>query len=356
MWRATAMAVFLMACTAGQPPASLDARIDALFAAYAEGVQPGYAIGIVRDGELVFARGYGYGNLARRELITPDTSLNLASLSKQLTAAAVALEIVDGRLDPDGTLGAYWPESPEFVHDISIAHLIYMTSGLPEYYRLPSPRGGWLSENEFTVDDAVGAVFAAGELEFAPGSRWAYSNSNYQVLAELVARRNDTRFPEFMRTRVFEPAGMQGAWVDAPIDLERDGRALSYNWENGAWQESPRKSPHYGGSGVYASLRDLAKWDAALYGESVFGEAFTRQMLATRRFAHDKENDAFGLVHSEYRGHPIIWYEGGDYGVSTYMVRLPEREETVICLANFGDAGCLGKARAVVDVLLAFYP
>lgn len=79
-------------------------------------------------------------------------------------------------------------------------------------------------------------------------------------------------------------------------------------------------------------------------------------MLSTRRFEHDKANDAFGLVHGSYEGLDTIWYEGGDYGVSTFMVHLPQRDETVICLANFGHGGCGSKAWAVIDLLRGYVP
>ncbi|MEL7486694.1 MAG: serine hydrolase domain-containing protein, partial [Pseudomonadota bacterium] len=234
--------------------------------------------------------------------------------------------------------------------------LIYMTSGLAEYYDLPSPKGGWRSEDAFTVDDAISAVFASGALVYEPGARWTYSNINYQLLAELAGRLNGASFPDHLREAVFAPLEMENAWVDAPIDVERPSRATSYVWydDDDAWRVAPRLSPHYGGSGVYASLNDLAKWDAALYRDAAFGETFARLMLSTRKYNHDKDNDAFGLVHGTYQGEKTIWYEGGDYGVSTYMAHLPGRSQTVICLSNFGHGRCADKARAVIDILFAF--
>ena len=117
-----------------------------------------------------------------------------------------------------------------------------------------------------------------------PGTRWTYSNINYQLLAEVAARRNGKSFAALMEEAIFAPLGMSHTWVDAPIDIERSTRATSYGWddETSDWFIAPRLSPHYGGSGMYSSLRDLAKWDAALYTDKAFGEAFTQQMLATR--------------------------------------------------------------------------
>lgn len=348
----------LSACVAARASQTLEQRIDPLFAAYDVGDRPGYAIGIVEDGTLVFSKGYGLADLGSGTPITAETSFNLASLSKQFTGAALALELQKGTVDLDDPLHMHWDDLPEFMGNITLGHLAYMTSGLTEYYNLPSPRGGWASEDEFTVDDAIAAVFASGQVEYSPGTRWTYSNINYQLLAEVTAGLNGTTFSSHINEAVFEPLGMTRTWVDAPLDNTRPGTALSYNWSDdlGDWDRTPRLSPHYGGSGVYSSLSDLARWDFELYRSNQLGEEFSDFMLATRAYQHDKTNDALGLVYGSYRSLKTIWYEGGDYGVSTYMVHLPERGQTVICLANFGDARCANKARAVIDVLLAFDP
>ena len=361
-WVIFALGAFaLVACMAAGEEAGADdgrplqARVDALFTSHENELHPGYAVAIIRNGEVILARGYGLADLETRRPISPDTPFNLASLSKQFTGAAVALEIGEGRMNLDDRLARHRPDAPAFMSEITIAHLVYMTSGLPEYYTLPSPRGGWSSEDEFTVDDAIRAVYAAGALEYEPGTRWTYSNINYQLLAQAVAATSGGSFPAYVDSNIFKPLGMTNSWVDAPIDASRSTRAVSYvrSVLGGEWREAPRRSPHYGGSGVFASINDLAKWDRALYVESMFGEEFTRRMLSTRRFAHDKDNDAFGLVHGSYRGLATIWYAGGDYGVSTYFIRLPERNETIICLANFADAACDSKVRSIIDVLLA---
>jgi len=347
---------FLIGCASANSNSNIESRIDGLFAAYEAGNRPGYAIGVISNGELIHAKGYGMADVGARIPITANTAFNLASISKQFTGASVALEIEAGRIELDDRLSAHWTDLPDFMSEITIGHLVYMTSGLQEYYTLESPRGGWLSEDEFTVDDAIGAVFASGQLAYEPGTRWTYSNINYQLLAELTSRLNDLSFAEHMKAAIFAPLGMENTWVDAPLKNNREGIARAYVWSDDAagWQVAPRLSPHYGGSGMFSSLNDLVKWDRALYQTDQLGEGFGARMLSTRKYAHEKENDAFGLVLGSYEGQPTIWYEGGDYGVSSYIVRLPEREETVICLSNFGNGRCADKARAVVDLLKAF--
>jgi CubicO group peptidase (beta-lactamase class C family) len=331
-------------------------RIDAIFADMS-GDRPGYAVGVVSNGRLAIFRAYGVADLETRAPITADTAFNLASLSKQFTAAAVAREIVRGRIGLDDPLGRHWPGLPAFLQPVTIGHLIYMTSGIPEYFTLPSPKGGWTSEDRFTVRDSLSAVFKADRLLFQPGSRWAYNNSNYQLLAALVARLNRTDFPTHMARAVFQPLQMRHSWVDAPLQ-KRASMARSYVPAafGAGWREAPRLSPHYGGSGMFSTINDLARWDAALFRDRALGDRFSRLMLSTRRYAHPKANDAFGLVHGQRGGVATLWYEGGDYGVSTFMIRVPAHRLTVICLANFAEANCASRANQIVDAALEDMP
>lgn len=328
----------------------LAAAIDELFSDVS-GDRPGYAVGIVIDGCLAVAGGYGLADLKSGERITANTTFNLASLSKHFTATAVAAEIVAGQLTLDDPLSDHWHGLPEFMRNVQIGHLVYMTSGVPEYFSLPSPRGGWASADRFTVEDAISAVFKSGELVFEPGTQWAYNNSNYILLAELVARLNRTTFAEHMENRFFEPLGMENTWVDARLERRRgSSRAYVRGVANVGWREVPRLSSHYGGSGVFSTLNDLARWDVALFRDKVFGRDLAELVVSTRRYAHPKDNDAFGLVHGRRNGIPILWYEGGDEGVTTFVVRAPRPGITVYCLANFANADCRERAYAAIDL------
>jgi len=330
------------------------AAIDAVFADV-EGVErPGYAVGVVRGGELVYGRGFGGADLDHGIAITPDTVFNVASLSKQFTGAAVALLVVRGELRLEDEVRRHIREFPRRFGAVRVEHLVYMTSGLPEYFRLGRPGGrDWLLDH-FTVDDALAAVFAQPALEFEPGSRWAYSNTNYQLLAEIVERVAGVPFDEFMEREIFGPLGLRDTHVDVDLGRIVPRRATGYNRldDGDGYRREIRRSPHYGGSGVFSTVSDLARWDRSLRDHRLAGPELTQLLLSTRRFDHDKSNDAFGLVWGELDGHRTLWYEGGDLGFSSYMVRLPDDDLTVIVLSNLGTGRAAERARAVLKVLL----
>ncbi|HYI00460.1 serine hydrolase domain-containing protein [Hyalangium sp.] len=152
--------------------AETKAQIDALFAEHDRADTPGYAVGIIKDGRLVFAKGYGQANLDDQIPITPRTSFHLASLSKQFTAAAIALLILDGQVSLEDPVSKYLPETARFGPDLRVKHLLYMTSGLPEYMSLPRKSGmPWYSAYYFTREEALAATLSADKLDFAPGTR-----------------------------------------------------------------------------------------------------------------------------------------------------------------------------------------
>ena len=348
------------------------ARIDEIFASFDRDGSPGYAVGVVRNGKLVFARGYGRAELDNNTPITPQTSFHLASLSKQFTAAAIALLITDGKLSLDTPVSEFVPEVNSFGADLRIKHLIYFTSGLPEYTTLPRQSGmPWFSFFYFTTDEAVATSLGAGKLNFVPGTKWEYSNINYMLLARIVERVSGMPFADFLQARIFKPLDMSASLLNDDSTVVIPNRATGYadrsdqailkelasigiRAHNGPGPvRLPRISPHYGGSGVFSTIEDLAKWDANFYTHQLAGQVFTEQMLHREKFAYDKDNDAFGLVHGDFHGRPMIWFSGGDLDTSTFMARLPKERLTVICLSNKLGGDAEGKAKRILDLLLA---
>lgn len=346
-------------------------RIETLFAPFDRADAPGYAIGVVREGQLVYARGFGRADLEQDAPITPHTVFHLASLSKQFTAAAIALLVLDGQLKLEAPVADFIPEARKYGRALQVRHLIYFTSGLSEYFTLPRAKGlPWFSFHVFTNDEALATALAVPRLKFEPGTRWDYNNTNYMLLARIVERVSGQRFADFLRQRLFEPLGMRSSLLnDDPTTVipqratgyaERaDAEILSALHSVGVdarpgrgFVRLPRISPHYGGSGVFSSVEDLARWDATLDAHRLAGPAFTELMLHRERFAHAKDNDAFGLVHGLFEGRPMLWFSGADFDTSTVMLRLTEERLTVICLSNNPKGDAEAKARQVMKLLL----
>jgi CubicO group peptidase (beta-lactamase class C family) len=183
--------------------------IDKIFAPYATQNSPGYVLGLIKNGNLVFAKGYGQANLDDGIALTPRTAFHLASLSKQFTGAAVALLILAGKLSLEDPVSKYIPETAKYGGNLRIKHLVYMTSGLPEYTDLPRQSGlPWMAFYYFTRNEAISAALKPDNLEFPPGAQWAYRNINYMILTRIVEKISGQPYAAFMREKVFRPLGI----------------------------------------------------------------------------------------------------------------------------------------------------
>jgi CubicO group peptidase (beta-lactamase class C family) len=344
--------------------------VNQIFSAYARKDSPGYVLGIIREGEFVFAKGYGQANLDDRVSITPETAFHLASVSKQFTAAAIALLILEGRLSLADPVSRYIPEAAKYGDGLRIEHLLYMTSGIREYSELPRKNGQpWMTFYYFTRDESIRTALEPAQLEFIPGTKWAYRNINYMLLTRIVEVVAHQPFATFMRERIFLPLRMLHSLVDDDTTEVIPNRATGYAPRSDprlikeladvgvkihpgeGWARLVRVSPHFGGSGVFTTLNDLLLWDRNWYTGALAGLGFTELMNQRRVFEHPKDNDAFGLVHRKLFGHRMLDYSGGDTDASTYMARFPDDHLTIICLSNMPLGDAEGKARMVLDLL-----
>jgi len=344
-------------------------KIDSLFQDI-NASTPGYMIGVIKDSNFIFEKGYGLANLEYKVPITSKSAFNIASLSKQFTAASIALLMIEGKVDMEDNIKKYIPEFSDFEHEIRIKHLIYMTSGINDYYYNPRKNGAdWSSLNFFSIDTAIIASLSSEALMYPPGEKWSYSNINYMLLTKVVEKVSNMKFSDFVLEKLFEPLGMANSYVNDDIFQVIPNRVNGYNYrdeentkgliESGylnakgkGFLQINRNSPHYGGSGIYTTMDDLKKWIVNFQTKKFGGAAFYNLMHKTMKFEHDKANDAFGLAIGDFNGHEIVWYEGGDWGFSSYMMRFPKDNLTVICLSNLGSGNARKYANRIMDVLI----
>ncbi len=334
-------------------PAQTRAAIDALFAEWDRDDTPGAALGIIRDGDLVYARGYGQANLDYRATLGPSSPFYIASTSKQFTATAVALLALDGKLALDDDIRKWIPEIPQYQRPITVRHLIHHTSGLRDYLSLMSVQGRSF-EDSFTNDDAVALLAKQRGLNFPPGSAYLYSNSNYALLVTLIERVTGKSAQELADQRIFQPLGMYRThWGDDPHRVER-GRVTSYAPTS---PTSYRRFIHnftaHGDGNLWSTVEDLARWDRNFETGAVGGKELLALQLE-RGVLDDgtRIQYAFGLAHGEHGGRPMVAHGGAFLGFRTELVRFPAQRTSVIVLSNLATFDAGAKALAVADILL----
>lgn len=294
---------------------------------------PGLALAVVKNGEVIKAKGYGLANLELDVRVTTDSVFELASVTKSFTATAIMMLVEEGKVGLDDKISTYLINAPYTWRDITVRHLLTHTAGFASDCMEISEQG-WLA-NYTTAE-----MFETGSkcpLDFAPGERWQYSCQGYFLLGMIIEKISGQRYREFVRERIFQPLGMTTTTVIDQWEIIKN-RAAGYRLRGDELAHSRRISQielpsHYG---ILSTVKDLAKWDAALYTEKLLKKVSLDQIWTPVKlnngFTH---NYGFGWSLSDIRGHRVIGH-GGITG--TYIFRLPDDKLTVIVLTNLSMA------------------
>ncbi len=164
------------------------AQVDKLFAAWDTKTTPGAALAIIRDGRIIYERGYGMAKLEDDIAMTPSKIFDIGSVSKQFTAACVAILVHDGKIAVKDDIRTYLPEMPAYEKPVTIDHLLHHTSGVRDYNNLLSLAGFRTESDCPTVEEALTIITRQKKLDFLPGDEYSYSNSGYFLLGQIVER------------------------------------------------------------------------------------------------------------------------------------------------------------------------
>jgi len=291
-----ALALFFLAAATPAVPAGSDVTTSTVLNGLVADGQPGLAVLVRRDGRAVLERGYGVRDLRTRTPIDSRTRFRLASVTKQMTAAAIMLLVRDGRLHYDDTLPQVLPGFPAYGSGITIRHLLTHTSGLPDYEQLmenaEKAKGPlWTPERQIRDDEVLALLEKETHSLFAPGTSWAYSNSGYVLLGLVAARAAGKPFRDVLRERIFAPLGMSHTLAYEKGRNDVPDRAYGHTKEGTAFRETDQSSTSatLGDGGVYSCLEDLAKWDDALRRNALLSAAEMAPALTPARLADGSE-------------------------------------------------------------------
>lgn len=344
--------------------------IDSLFNKFDNLNSPGFAIAILKDSTVLYKSGYGAANLDYSIPIDSNTAFDIASVSKQFTAACIALLIMDGKLNLNTPAKEYIPELSKYKDTIRIKHLMYNTSGLVDYFKLPRKHNiSWLDFYYFDIDQAIATSLRQDSLAFKPGDQWDYSNVNFMLLTKIVEKTSGMPFTTFIEKRLFTPLNMKNTLVNTDITTIIKNRATPYNprnsrfvnaykkeginvLEGGEWIQHNRNAPHYGGSGIISTINDLIKWEQNFFSQKLGGQEFYALMHKKMKSNHERNNQAFGLYFSTHKNREFVAWEGATYGISSQIMRFPEQKVAIIVLSNLGTGNARGIANKIADILI----
>ncbi len=335
---------------------SFHEQTDKIFTKWDTTVTPGCAVSVIKDGQIIYKRGYGMADLDHDVPITPETVFHVASISKQFTAAAILLLAQEGKLSLDDDVHKYIKELPDFGVPITIRQLIHHTSGLRDQWDLLGLAGWRYSLDLITDDDVLELVSRQKELNFKPGDKHMYCNTGYTLLAQIVKRVSGQSFREFTSNRIFEPLGMRSThFRDDHAEIVKH---IAYGYAEGQGRNVFRLSvtnfDTVGATSLLTTVEDLARWDENFYNPRIGGAALVAQQLQRGKLNNGKELDyAFGLEHGTYRDLATIDHGGADAGYRADLLRFPQQHFSVACLCNQAETNPSELTRKVADLYLA---
>ncbi|MGZ5202114.1 MAG: serine hydrolase domain-containing protein [Telluria sp.] len=334
--------------------ASQQQQVDALFAKWNRPDTPGAAVEVVKDGKVVYRRAFGMADIEQARRITPATTFHVASLTKQFTAFATLLLVQDGKLSLDDDVRKYVPELPDFGHVIRLRHLLNHTSGLRDEWSLLA-MAGWRMDDVITNDDVMGLVRRQRALNFAPGTEFAYCNTDYTLLGVIVQRVSGKSLAAFSKERIFDPLGMKHTFVHEQYGTLVPGRAQSYQPALGGGYEGFALSySTVGPTSLFTTADDLVLWARNFDDARVGGKQLLALMQTPATLSDGKVIDyADGLWIGKYRGLRKVDHNGVDAGFRSYLLRFPDQHLSIVITANGADVQATRLGQRIADIYLA---
>lgn len=291
----------------------------------------GLSVAVMRDGKIVFAKGYGRRSIDKKLPVEADTSFAVGSITKQFTCACVLLLAEQGKLSIDDPVSKYYPDLTR-AKDVTLRDLMNHTAGYPDYYPLDFLDRRMLKP---ITTDALLKEYAGGKLDFEPGSRFSYSNTGYILLGAIVEKVSGESFGKFVETRLLKPLKLDHSRFGTPAGLSAATGYTAF-----ALGEPEAAKPEADGwidaaGGLWASASDLLKWDLALTTGQVLKPESYKTMTAPRTLTTGKVSDyGCGLGLSTQEGDTVLAHTGGVSGFVSYNAFIPRAKSGIVVLSN----------------------
>ena len=295
---------------------------------------PGLSLAVLKDGQIILAKGYGFANVEHQVPVKPETIFQSGSMGKQFTATAVMMLVEAGKLSLADPITKFFSDAPDSWKNITVRHLLTHTAGTTDYPR------DFDFRRDYTEDELLKRAEAI-PLSFQPGEKWSYSNLGYVLLGILIHKVSGQFYGDFLQERVFQPLGMTTARIISEADIIPN-RAAGYRLVKGELKNQEWVSPSLNTTAdgaLYLTVYDMAKWDAALYTEKLIKKSSLEQMWTPVKLNNGKTYPyGFGWSLNEVRGHHIIEHSGSWQGFKSYIARYVDDKLTVVVFVNLIQA------------------
>jgi CubicO group peptidase (beta-lactamase class C family) len=322
-------------------------KVDAIFADYNKPGSPGCAVGVLQNGKTVLAKGYGLADLDHQIKIDARSRFYMASVSKQFTSMALLIAEKEGKLSLDDSIRKWVPEMPSYADGITIRRMLDHTSGLRDNLMLWQMRG-FSNESVLKQQPTLALIARQKALNFPIGSDYNYSNSGYLLAAIALERATGKTLAQWTKEKIHAPLEMTASRFQDDHGDPVPNRAHGYHRRDGAFKTVDVGFDLVGSGGMYSNIEDMLKWarnfDEQTVGKGLFDKLTTPGNLTDGRTTPG--GYALGIINKD----GTLSHSGGAAGYSTYLLRVPAKKLTVVCLCNIGGTPVARLAEQTANV------
>ncbi len=330
-------------------------KVDELFVVWNKPDSPGCSLAIIKEGEIIYKRGYGMADLERNIPLSPASVFDIGSMGKQFTAMLIAILARQGALSLDDPIRKYIPEMPAYAQPVTIRHLIHHTSGLRDYTTLMY-LSGMRFENFYYEEELLDLVCRQKASNYQPGDKFLYTNTNYLLLGVVAKRAAGKSLPALLQEYILDPLGMKATSFGDDLGRIVKNRAIGYSPTEGGFRNEMTFCGGFGDGAILSSVEDLFLWEQNFHDNKLGGggNELIQEILTPGRLNNgEKLNYAYGLFIDQYTGLKTIQHAGGWAGYCSDMSLFPEQNFSVICLANLNSIEPWMLTAQVAEIYLA---
>ena len=344
-------------------------QIIDLFVPYAKPDSPGFAVGIIQADNVIFCQGFGQADLEHISPITPDTVFDVGSMSKQFVGMAIALLEQDGQLSIDDPLHKYLPDFPDYAKGVTLAHLMYHTSGIRSYFTLAYYVMGYHESDAITKEEVYDLLCRLRSLNFPPGERWEYCDSNYFLLAEIIERVTGKSLNQYAQEAIFRPLDMQNtlfrhchsqlirnravSYATHPIEFRSPYTYRDRSGDYNSFYSWISNYEHVGAEGLFTALTDLFKWSQN-FSSNRLGKGgcdLIERVLTPGVQINEEIGYGYGLNVGRFRGKKFFGHNGAIHAYTSSMMHFLEENVSIICLSNQNMEGAWTYRSRIMDLI-----
>jgi len=340
-----------LSAQAPQPPLTQTEQMDKLFDFWNRLDQPGFAVVVVSQGQVVYQKVFGLACQEHAVPINPGTLFNTATLSQAFVGQALAMLEKEGRLNLDDDVRKFVPELPDLGTPVKLRHLVYQTSGLRDWLSVLQLTGR--DRAEVTIDTVLSVVKAQKRLLFPPGDRYQYTDTNYDLLAEVIKRAMKQPFSDWAWANILKPLRMTQSQFRENSRSILDNQALSYNFTRSEYLRGIDNLSLVGSHSLFSSVAELAKWILNLESGQVGGpESIVKMTTAGTLNDGKSSGSSYGLTVGSSRGRRYVSLTGTWAGSGADFGYFPDDRLGFAVLANWDYTGIDDFGSTIAEIYL----